>query len=535
MKYLKNYNIFEGKAEDKALKRIQKFFGLDSISKKAIEISPKLSVWIIRSFMKILEKHFDKDLKEKIKSGDIDQTQYESMYSDWMDLSPKFQYIFDWVNSFDITIEQKKNFTKMSFDEAYKASDEWHKSLNAGGKIEDEHGEIIMKFPDGFYWIDLETTKDRDEADAMGHCGYTGKGTTLYSLRDRNKSPHVTAAIDQDNGIVYQMKGRNNFKPISKYHLYIVGLLGNDDLEYKINGFGAEYDKDNDFSPEEDLDRELLDELKETRPNIDRPVHTPEQINDMFSDMMESYYMQEDQYGFRLVEWLFDLKDLDTVINNIHDGKVLFEILCEEFPEKMEIDERFKTDIEEELKTSKLMVNIAARHIDAKTIAEKYNLDIPKGIPSKMWDEIYKYIGYDALVDELKDNVVWDRYEKELDEEYPLNEEFIDNFIFSRYSFGKTHITYDIKYMLEFFFGTNKKKTLMKGLCDLFDGSGHIDTWNKSAKEKAEIEKNKNYYEDIKEVFDLNGLSGDICYYMKDGDMEKELLDNEWYAYIGDY
>ena len=44
----------------------------------------------------------------------------------------------------------------MSLSDAYDKSVEWHESLKAGGVIEDEHGEIVMSFPDGFYWIDLE-------------------------------------------------------------------------------------------------------------------------------------------------------------------------------------------------------------------------------------------------------------------------------------------------------------------------------------------------------------------------------------------
>jgi len=539
MKYLQKYNIFEGKAEDKALKKIQKFFKDELVAKKAVDLSPKLSIWIINQFMnKCIEEISDnrigaemelvskKDIENYFKTGNSNIEIKKLVSAQWNNYySSKFQYILDWVNSFDISIEDRKNFTNLSFDQAYEKSEKWHKSLKAGGKIKNEHGKVLMTFPDGFYWIDLETTYDRAEADAMGHCGNTTKGDTLYSLRDRNKSSHVTAAIDEVNGIVYQMKGRNNKKPIDKYHLYIVGLLGNDDLEYPLRGFGAEYDKNNDFNPEEDLDSELLSELKEKRPNIDDPVHTPEEISTMFDNMIESYYLQsnEPEYGFRLVEWCYDVAGFDSVIYCLikSDWK-LFDILCEEYPEKVEKDiPRFKDQFEEEEKIGKIMLDLSSSYINPDEIVDKYNIELskPNASTTAKWDEIYKYIGNEGLESELKDAAVWHKFQPILDEKYPKLKYWKDEFISYPYHWNRELIKIDYKAILNHFFDYDDKK-IIQGLYDLFDDSEQND---------------ENYHENIWDVFDAWDLVQEIKNKLSTEEMENELLMRDWYEYTGEW
>jgi len=530
MKYLEKYNIFEGKEEDKALAKIQKFFKDDFVAKKAVDLSPKLSVWIINQFMnKFIEEISDnrigaemelvskKDIENYFKTGNSNIEIKKLVSAKWNNYySSKFQYILDWVNSFDISIEDKKNFTKLTFDEAYKKSKKWHNSLKAGDVIKDEHGDVLMTFPDGFYWIDLGCTYDRAEADAMGHCGNTNKGDTLYSLRDRNKSPHVTAAIDESNGIVYQMKGRNNKKPIKKYHLYIVALLGNDNLKYPLKGFGAEYDKDNDFSPN-DLDYKLLSELKEKRPNIDTPVHTPEEISTMFDDAIESNYMgkSETEYAFRLVEWCYSVSDIKKVIYCIKDNDwTLFDILCAEYPEKIEKDTpRFKNKFEEEEKVGKILIDLAASYIDANEIADKYNIELPKtkNTPSSKWIEIYKYIGNDGLENELKDASVWHKFQPILDEKWK------DEFVTRPYYYDSKMIKINYEDVLDHFFDYDEKQ-VWQGLNDLFNGQ----------------DDNDNYHEEIWGVFDEWDLVSEIKSKLTTKDMEEELENMQWYQYVGD-
>jgi len=132
--------------------------------------------------------------------------------------------IVDWLKS-PIREEEQVDLSQFkSLEDAFNRAEEWHENIKATGVIINEEGTVLLTFDDGWYWIDLETNSDEEEASAMGHCGTTSYGDTLYSLR-RKQSPHVTAAIGTDDGAVFQMKGRENKKPIEKYHKYILELL----------------------------------------------------------------------------------------------------------------------------------------------------------------------------------------------------------------------------------------------------------------------------------------------------------------------
>jgi len=179
------------------------------------------------------------------------------------DFNADINYVLDWLKN--PLREEKVNLSELTLDDAIIKSEEWHNSLKASGKITDESGTVKIEFDDGYYWIDLQTTNSRAEADAMGHCGNTNDGDTLYSLRDKNKSPHVTVAYDSKDGCIYQMKGRNNKKPVEKYHPYIYRFLV--DPEIKPKYFGYEYLKEEDFNIS-DFDKETFEKVFKYNPNI---------------------------------------------------------------------------------------------------------------------------------------------------------------------------------------------------------------------------------------------------------------------------
>jgi hypothetical protein len=170
-----------------------------------------------------------------------------------------------------------------SFIELRQKAKEWHDSLEIGdGDINYvEENPILIDFRDadgyGFYWADLETNDSREECERMGHCGRTGYGNTIVSLRENKKlndkfslnKSHLTAAIDFNNGILYQLKGTKNSKPKDIYHEYIIPLfeLTNDDDEWVIKSLGSEYARDLDFKVQ-DLPKESLLMLYEIRPDL---------------------------------------------------------------------------------------------------------------------------------------------------------------------------------------------------------------------------------------------------------------------------
>ena len=129
---------------------------------------------------------------------------------------------------------------------------------------------------EGFYWVDLNTNSSDQECKRMGHCGRTGWGNTLISLREdkfipggkyRLNKSHLTASVGND-GTLYQLKGPKNSKPKEEYHKYITPLFylqGEDG--YLIQGFGSEYAAQQDFKIT-DLPDESIKELFQSRPDL---------------------------------------------------------------------------------------------------------------------------------------------------------------------------------------------------------------------------------------------------------------------------
>lgn len=174
-------------------------------------------------------------------------------------ITSKFASIKDWL----VVSERQGNPINIkeytSFLEAYEASREWHDSLVAKDEALFEfEGEVMYEYPENkgviFYWEDLKTNDSPSEHERMGHCGRSPMSTTLYSLRSRRLIPetnewasisHITVGINENNGITYQIKGKNNSRPKEEYHPYIVDLLI---LKKEIiTGFGTEYNPKNDF------------------------------------------------------------------------------------------------------------------------------------------------------------------------------------------------------------------------------------------------------------------------------------------------
>lgn len=137
---------------------------------------------------------------------------------------------------------------------------------------EDSEPEKIMSFPDGYAWFDLEKSYCSAEAKAMGHCGNANGRGTILSLRRLAKNHEglnywypVLTFILHDDGFLGEMKGRNNDKPVEKYHPYIIALLKNYSPVQGIRGGG--YMPEHNFKMS-DLDDDVVAELKELKPGF---------------------------------------------------------------------------------------------------------------------------------------------------------------------------------------------------------------------------------------------------------------------------
>ena len=318
---------------------IKKFCNVPEIYNWAQEFSPKFSVWFanvvknllladkefgdwidpvkheqnVQEFLKIGVYDFENSNKDKIDSLNIIQNKIKKFTTDRTYLN-KYVTVLDWLKSPLRT--ENVDLSRLTFEQALKMSEDWHKNLQATGVIANEEGVIFMTFSDGFYWIDLETSSSRDEANAMGHCGTTN-GDTLLSLR-KNQEPHVTAAY-RYSGEILQMKGKGNTKPLEKYHKYVIELLcypkvskdvkiPKTENNYKIKGFEYEYNPEDDFNMES-LTKDQLKYIFERNPEL-------------FSSYSMKYFLYKEKL-ITVEEFMNNCQYSDLILK---DGKVYFKL-----------------------------------------------------------------------------------------------------------------------------------------------------------------------------------------------------------------
>lgn len=133
-----------------------------------------------------------------------------------------------------------------------------------------EGDETFMGFPDGWAWWLLPREFCTAEAKAMGHCGNEGDpkpGDRILSLRQPHKGtrevwePHLTFIL-RGNGMLGEMKGKQNAKPSPKYFPYIIALL----KDKRLRGIlGGGYKPENNFSLN-DLTQPQRDEIRAANP-----------------------------------------------------------------------------------------------------------------------------------------------------------------------------------------------------------------------------------------------------------------------------
>ena len=140
----------------------------------------------------------------------------------------------------------------------------------------DPEDEIFIGFPDGWAWWLLDRAYCSEEAKAMGHCGNSPRkntGDRILSLRqpvmkggNQYWSPHCTFIL-RAGKFLGEMKGRNNDKPVVRYHPYIIALL-KDPRIFGIMGGG--YLPKHNFHWD-DLSFKEQDEIKQANPNFGNP------------------------------------------------------------------------------------------------------------------------------------------------------------------------------------------------------------------------------------------------------------------------
>jgi len=216
----------------------------DGMSNFLLEFNKKYSVFLGN----ILTKEF---AKEKGSGGGhikniLPMLDQEELVAYSRSKVGELNYVLEWIKDANVSGQPVDLRQIDSLSEAVENANEWNSSKEAKGKIEDESGTILKTYPDNDYWIDLHTNNSSVEAAAMGHCGVDSSATTLFSLRDKNKEPHVTIAYngEPDKLYVTQVKGKRNQPPVEKYIPFVYDFLRDMANKGTLKGFNWRYSND---------------------------------------------------------------------------------------------------------------------------------------------------------------------------------------------------------------------------------------------------------------------------------------------------
>lgn len=231
-----------------------------------------------------------------------------------------YQALDDYPTVIDYIEATNVNVQGMEWEDLVEEAQTWHERIaqgeDVGTGIELQGDmEVIHKFDDGYYWVDVHDSSCQLEGNSMGHCGRTS-ADTLLSLRSPDNEPHVTVAWDYDDQVYRQMKGKGNRKPVEKYHPYIHWLFTNDG-EYQIKGYKHEQDSSEDFRVD-DLPEDLKEEVLTKYPSIDPAHYIRKIINDdtytekQKFELLKDYDEETNFFGGELSE--FELNDEDRII-----------------------------------------------------------------------------------------------------------------------------------------------------------------------------------------------------------------------------
>lgn len=179
-------------------------------------------------------------------------------------------------------LADKFNNSAFTINDLKALSDQYHQEISFGrGNIPGAAGETILSFPDGYKWVDLKKGYCEREGRAGLHCGNVGRrlGDTILSLRDSRDHVYLTFILN--NGVLIERKGKQNLKPKSKYHPYIIELLKLPIIK-NIDLVGR-HDPANDFQLD-DLNEKQLEDLLKIKPEFKETLKFDPIISKMTGD-----------------------------------------------------------------------------------------------------------------------------------------------------------------------------------------------------------------------------------------------------------
>ena len=197
-----------------------------------LNLSPTFAVWLAD---KIVEAYTDIDngiTRKKASQSINDEPRILTQLRD------RIRTILDWLQH---PTTRKQNLRELSFKDAELKAKEWHEELKVqGGDInftEPQENTVFKEYPENdngvkYYWVYIPQNYCDVESNRMGHCGRTSANSLIslrsirpYTENDTITDSHVTVAFDNNDGYIYQSKGKKNQKPAQKYFPYIFDLI----------------------------------------------------------------------------------------------------------------------------------------------------------------------------------------------------------------------------------------------------------------------------------------------------------------------
>ena len=209
--------------EESTIEKLTDLGFSEKVGNELLNKNKKLSIFIGN----LVAKEFAKS--KGINNGEIKNIlpmlDQEELYMFMKSKEGEINYILEWLKSANEAGDRVEIKEIDNLSDALKDANDWYENRPKLESVTDEAGEVKKVYPNRFYWLDLKTNESVQEKEAMGHCGKDVSATTLISLRDEKKNPHVTLSYNSNTQVIKQVKGKENKRPIAEYMVYVIDFL----------------------------------------------------------------------------------------------------------------------------------------------------------------------------------------------------------------------------------------------------------------------------------------------------------------------
>ena len=182
---------------------------------------------------------------------------------------------------------------------------------------------IIHTFDDGSYWYNLRVSNCPIEAARMAHCGSDSRGVMVSLRRPKEKrkagsASYVTMTWNEDEGILYQIKGRENAAPPEKIWPRISWFVDNMNVRQIF--------EQGEHSDDQENLRKMVDWLGEQNPHVTIPDNMQEMISELQEELDGILSQFEDMDYCQLEAVAVDPGELD--MDELQKPLIQYSAIC---------------------------------------------------------------------------------------------------------------------------------------------------------------------------------------------------------------